>query len=204
MKELLRGSESSSGQAMVEFAVVFPLQLLITLGIIQLCLVIVGAIVVDCAAESAARAALVGEDPHRAASLICSTVTGSSWRAAGGEGIRVPGWGMLPNSRQALAKTRVEIATPLYADEASSVQLREVQPLRTETPVIEAYVEHDFELIIPVVDLMGSFVFGGRKIHGARHMTLRAKGTQPVPWAAERIGAGHKVIPDIGENNDDY
>ena len=196
MLERRRELKSERGQAMAEFAVAFPLQLLLTLGIIQLSLIIVAAIVVNYAAEAAARAALVGEDPHQAASLICSPITGSTWRGALGEGIRVPGWGVLPKSAQALHKTRVEVDTPPYPGE-SDVSLRETQPLHPDTSTIVAYVHHDFELIIPVVDLMGSFVFGGKKIDGARHITLTARGTQKVPWGTEPMATGHKVIHDL-------
>ncbi len=198
MKELPASLRSQRGQALPEFAVAFPLQLLMTMGIIQLCLIIVAAIVVNYSAEAAARAELVGEDPHRAASMICSTVTGSTWNAALSEGIRVPGWGELPNSRQALKKTRVTIDTPLY-DSYSAERLCEVHPRQGNTATIVAYVEHDFELIIPVVDFMTQAVFDVVKIDGAWHMTLRARGTQQVPWADEPMGAGHAQITDIGD-----
>ena len=190
----------SDGQAMTEFAVAFPIQLLMTLGIIQLSLIIVGAIVVNYAAEAAARAVLVGEDPHRAASLICSSIAGSTSAGGADEPLRVPGWGQMPRSQQALAKTRVDVFTPLYFGGAPS-GLDEVQPLRGDNNTIEVTVEHDFELIIPVVDTMGAFVFGGRTINGARHITLSAKGTQKVPWGHEPIGTGHRVVPDMVEED---
>ena len=198
MAPWLKRLKSDRGQAMAEFAVAFPLQLLITLGIVQLCLVIVGAIVVDYAAKAAARAELVGEDPHQAAAFVCSPIAGSTWNAVGAQDIRVPGWGHLNHSQQALAKTRVTIETPLYGGGFSG-QLNEVMPLDTPTSHVVAHVEHDFELIIPVIDAMGNFVFGGRKVHGARHITLRATAIQQVPWATEPRGQGHKPIPDMEE-----
>ena len=195
MRKLLGQLASRRGQALSEFAVAFPLQLLITLGIIQLSLIIVGAIVVDYAAEAAARAVLVGEDPHQAAALVCSQIAGSTSRGAIGQGISVPGWGVLPRSAQSLQKTHVNVTRPLYV--GGSGPLDETQPLHADTATIEAYVHHDFELIIPVVDLLGSFVFGGHDIQGARHITLTARGTQKVPWGHEPVGVGHPVIPDI-------
>jgi len=199
MMKWLRQLGSSRGQAMAEFAVAFPLQLLMTLGIVQLSLIIVGAIVVDYAAEAAARAALVGEDPHQAAALICSPITVSTWPPGADQSIRVPGWGELPRSPQAMAKTRVEVTQPLYP-RGVPADLDEVHPLNAETDTIVAYVYHDFELIIPVVDRFGSYVFGGTKINGVRHIPLVATGTQKVPWAVEPVGTGHRPIPDRAED----
>jgi len=86
------------GQALAEWAVLLPLVLLLTLGIIQFSLVIIGKAVVNHAAFSAARAQLVGEDPLLAAQIVCSPVAGTKAMNPG-DPIKIPGWGDLPRSQ---------------------------------------------------------------------------------------------------------
>lgn len=57
------GDDSEGGAALVEFAVVFPAQLFVTLALMQLSLMIVGHILVGHAAWAAARAAVVRDVP---------------------------------------------------------------------------------------------------------------------------------------------
>ncbi len=99
------------GQTLVEFAVAFPIQLLIMLGVIQLSLIFVAKEVVNYAAFSAARAELVKDDDvnndardlnaYKAAAIICTAIAGPTAKAdipvTRDEYplIRLPGWGLL-------------------------------------------------------------------------------------------------------------
>lgn len=188
----LRGRKEG-GQAIAEFAIVFPVLLLLVLGIIQISLMFVARSVVEYSAFAAARAELVGESPERAAEMICSAIAGPSYTAGTGDPITVPGWGVLPRSESASLKTSVDVIDPI-GDGNGSVTVE---------------VTHLYELVIPVVSLIfkpisrplepgdvpqGIFV----DMDNAPHMVLRSRYTRPVPWDEERTGAqGHPVIPDL-------
>ena len=105
------------GQTLVEFAIAFPIQLLIILGIIQLSMIFVAKQVINYAAFSAARAELVKADDvenedreqnaAKAASIVCTGIAGPSAKrdiAVTREAfpvMQLPGWGLLvpPPSR---------------------------------------------------------------------------------------------------------
>ena len=113
-----------NGQALVEYAIVFPLQLMMTLAIIQLAQIFVAKQVVEYAAFCGARAKLVGlsDDEARAAAVIpLAGVCGSDpsdsagtppLTGAAGDGAMphtfsmiLPGWGsrtMSPQTYQAI------------------------------------------------------------------------------------------------------
>ncbi|MDP6506592.1 MAG: pilus assembly protein, partial [Planctomycetota bacterium] len=94
MKTKQQSQEGERGQAMVEFAIVFPIQLFLTLAMMQLAHFMIAKLVVNHAAYASARAALViregvdsdGNDwqvrasdaVNRAAITICSPITGAS------------------------------------------------------------------------------------------------------------------------------
>lgn len=84
------------GQALVEYAIVFPIQLMITLAIIQLAQIFVAQQVLEYAAFCGARAKLVGlSDPEaqRAAWIPLSGVCASSAEDTTANGVTLPGWG---------------------------------------------------------------------------------------------------------------
>lgn len=108
------------GQAAVEFAIAFPLQLFITFGLFQLALIGIATLLVNYAAYTAARAAIVGEDPARAAVLVLAPLGGTTrpeqgaGQAVDGEepfldGLRIPGWGTLWGSARAARKLHVRV-----------------------------------------------------------------------------------------------
>ena len=171
------------GQAVVEYAIMFPILLLVTLGIIQLSHLFVARHVVEYAAFCAARAMLVEEDSdaaeeqaEKAALIVCSSIAGRS--GPEGEPIEVPGWGTLPRSRSAATKTRVARVPPLDVD---------VDPVTT----VSAEVTHDFELIVPVVNNMvyrlGELRIGVENVdmfdYDSPHLELKARATLAKPWA---------------------
>ena len=184
-----------AGQAIAEFAIVFPVLLMLVLGIIQFSLAFVARGVVEYAAYAAARAELVGEDPERAAEFVCSAIAGPSVTPGTGDPITVPGWGVLPRSESASVKTSVVVLDGI--DNGSGE--------------VTVEVRHRYELTVPFVSLL--FTPISRPVEpdddpsglfetfeGAPHIVLRSTYTRPVPWDEELAGAtGHPVIPDPWE-----
>jgi len=166
------------GQALAEFAIAFPLQLLIMFAIMQLALLYVAKQVVSYASFSAARAALVADSPEdayrratRASALCCApitgpTVTGSSFSLSElqspGSMLEVPGWGLLPKSgisyRLKTLVSRLDYPAPGEVD---------------------VTVTHYYELTFPVVNYMFSWLAGGQGAQPAEDATGPA-GTTPI------------------------
>lgn len=106
--------DPESGQAIVEFALAFPLQLLIIFAIIQLALIYVAKQVVTYASYAATRSAMVAETREeaedrasRTAALVCAPITGGTITGSAFSWgdltrpeavIEVPGWGVIPKS----------------------------------------------------------------------------------------------------------
>ncbi len=171
---------NEKGQAVVEYAIMFPILLMAMLGIIQLSHLFVGRHVVEYAAFCAARAMLAEEDPDiaemqakKAAYLVCSSIAGRS--GPEGEPIELPGWGILPRSGSAVLKTRVERVAPRVVDPSTAISVE---------------VSHDFELIVPVVNNM-IFRLGELRVdvgdtdmfdYGSPHLELKARATLAKPW----------------------
>ncbi len=130
------------GQAVVEFAVVFPFQILITLLILQIAFLYVAGHVVNYAAFAAARAELVGESAEEAAEAICTPIAGITDLGTGVEPIHYPGWGDLDRSDISRERTSVNILTPLSADQR----------------FVEVDVNCDVELIFPVANRIVSWI----------------------------------------------
>lgn len=162
-------SHATGGQALVEFAFAFPLQLLAMFAIMQLAMVYVAKQVVVYASYSAARAAMVAEDTaeasdraRRSAALICSpitgpTVQGSDYHEATLNSeinmIEVPGWGCVPKSGiSSLLKTYV--SEPVFSGDGE----------------VTVSVTHYFELVFPVVDYAFSWLSGSGPSHAAGDM----------------------------------
>ena len=98
-----RARAGERGQALVEYAIVFPLQLMMTLAIIQLAQIFVAKQVVEYAAFCGARAKLVNlsdDEATRAAVIPLSSICGSDPTKDGAVGIRLPGWGSRTMSSQ--------------------------------------------------------------------------------------------------------
>ena len=160
------------GQVMVEFAIVFPLQLFLVAGIMQYSLIVVAHVMTNHAAFMAARAALVADDvaalkelgvtleasgggsspdaleqtyAEEAAWTVIATVAGSSGVSnASGNGVFMyPGLGGMPRRAAAKKKTEVEFVEPRDGD------------------VITVRVTHDYELVIPVAGSFFAFPYRG-------------------------------------------
>lgn len=182
-KKIVRAEE---GQAIVEFVIVFPIQLLFTLGIMQLSLLYIAKQMTEYAAFQAARAALVYENGGQqkaqeaaAWALTPITKTSKSSEESGSE-FKLDG-SYIPGSKNAHAKTRVRISTKGSFPEK----------------VVTATVDYDYELIIPLIgNLLAnpsvSFLYlpprggGGPNAptqkYGSPHVTLHGYASLPRPW----------------------
>lgn len=132
LKKLFRDEE---GQTIVEFAIVFPLQLFVTLGILQWALLYVGQEVVAYAAFCAARAEIAGEDPARAAQIACIPISGTS---VDGDIATLPELstpaGNPDRAKASVVKTNANVIAPRGSG------------------IVTVQVSHNFELIVPVVN----------------------------------------------------
>ncbi len=170
----MRLLKNQNGQAVVEFALIFPVQLLITLVILQVAFLYVASQVVHYAAFAAARAELVGESAEDAADAICTPVAGIRNLTAMGQPILYPGWGNLDRSDISRERTSVEILTPLSAD----------------AQFVEVTVTCNVELIFPVANKIVSWIPLGSdenygEIDGIPHVGVVCSRRLPVPWRKE-------------------
>ncbi len=163
MKSGAKG-QAPKGQALIELAIVLPLLLVLSLVLIQAAWLSEARGVVEYAAFVAARAAAVDGDAAQAARLVCVPITGLSgarrvWSGAAAGSGSLGGLSDQDRSRYAasLEKTRVRIAHLPHA--------------------VEAEVEHDWELIIPIAGrLMAMLTTESRRLtdrYGTPHLALR-------------------------------
>ena len=166
------------GQAVVEYAIVFPIQLMITLAIVQLAHIFVAKHLISYSAYCGARAALVAKTDERdadaedAAVIALSAVAGP----AGGAGeakVDIPGWGELPRSGAARLKTTV------------AVEERDADGI----PVVECKVEHLYQLTIPVGNYiayqLGEMFISMPDIeetYGEPHLLVTGQSMMVKPW----------------------
>lgn len=159
--------EGGRGQAMVEFAIAFPLQLFITFGIMQMALLSVAELVTNYAAFRACRAALVTNwdenldgrkdgldmqlNARKAAAMVLFPLAMPFSGANDADSLTVPGWGKLKNSDSAFAKLKVYI--DYNGSDTAPADVGEMQDLTV-------VVEWDQELIFPVVDSLFAIIYG--------------------------------------------
>ena len=174
------------GQVVVEYAIVFPIQLLLTLGIIQVAHIFVAKHIVGYAAFCGARAAIVGENAEDAAAICLSRIAGRSG-VDGEASIEFPGWGEQPGYGAARQKSEVEVAT---TDEGGQV-------------IVKCDVKHDLELLVPVgnyivFELGQVFLpIGEDKGYGEPHLPLTGTCTLVRPWSTEsEIGEPGQAEPE--------
>jgi len=193
----MRNLRDEHGQVMVETAIAFPIQILITLAIMQYCLIAVAKQVVNYAAHAAARAAMVGGDPELAAQIVCSPIAGTNCLSQGSTPIFVPGWGNLRRSAQSRLKTSVVLPLTNPPDDGDKK--------------VTAEVTHDFQLIFPFVSgtpyadwhpLWGKIVKLGPG--NVVHKVITQRATLPQPWDGDLEGVtGHEIIPDLTSDTGD-
>lgn len=144
------------GQALVEFALVFPLQLVIVLFILQLALIQVGRAVVGYAAYCAAHAEILGQDPREAAAIALIPLgdPNSTAAAPDARGDSLPGWGVQPKWNDVRGKVNVY---RLYSDDSlilNRVTLQQTVPEegrihRVEQHNVAVEVEFPLKLLLP-------------------------------------------------------
>jgi hypothetical protein len=152
----------------------FPLQILVTMIILQLAFLYVAGQVVHYAAFAAARAELVGESAEDAAEALCTPVSGIRDLNTGQPAVNYPGWGDLDRSEISRERTSVEILTPLSAD----------------AEFVEVKVTCNVELIFPVANKIVSWIPLGEneeygEINGIPHVAVVCTKRIPVPWRKE-------------------
>jgi hypothetical protein len=181
-------------QVMVETAIAFPVQIVITLAIMQFCLIAGAKQVVSYAARAASRAALVGLDPHEAASTVLSPLGGSYHPAGVAAGIHVPGMGILKGSSKAQLKTEVDLTNP--PDDGDKMVTSTVTfQLELIIPFVEYTPLQDWHLLWGRVEKLG-----GR---GVVHKVITQTASLPQPWDGDLEGVvGHPIIPDVGEQEE--
>lgn len=165
------------GQALVEYAIVFPLQLIITLAIIQIAHLFIAKQVLEYGAFCAARSYLSEADKDEAmtaAMIPISKIAGPTGIVEGAE-IEIPGWGPLANSDAAVQKTAH------FAVVRDSFEGR---------AVIRSEIEHMVELRVPIGNVvayaLGDVALGvdgfDRDTYGAPHLRMRAGCVLAHPW----------------------
>ncbi len=176
-------ARNARGQALVEYAIIFPIQLLLTLGIIQLAHIFVAKQVLEYAAFCGARAALVGlseDEAKKAAMIPISKIVGPSGSTTG-DTISIPGWG--PLSRSGAAEDKTELLVTRIE--------------RSGSWVIRCEVTHDYELRVPVGDFvvyrLGDVFLGVEglaRIGGAPHIRMKASCmlAEPRRWQSADFG----------------
>jgi hypothetical protein len=101
------------GQALVEFALIFPLQLMIVMCILEVSMILVGRSVVSYAAYCAAHAEVLGQDPQEAASIALIPLGDPTAPFAVPPGQQqaqsdaLPGWGYQPKWSDVRGKVKV-------------------------------------------------------------------------------------------------
>lgn len=179
------------GQVMVETAIAFPVQIVITLAIMQFCLMAGAKQVLIYAAHAAARAALVGMDPHQAASMVLSPFGGSYTPSGVAAPIIIPGRGHLKGSVRTQLKTNVEYVNP-PDDGDKQVTMEVTFRLELIIPFVEYTPFQDWHLLWGEVEKLGS--------RGVVHKVMRQTVTLPQQWDGDLEGVvGHPVIPDLGD-----
>ena len=159
-------AEQESGVAMTEFAIAFPLQFFLTLAVMQFSLLLIGHVLVEQAAFSAARAALVADvPPDGAASWNAAQVQNAKQVEAERAACFLLQPVCPPNSEVPGASADPTNAIKFMTDDRSAAAkaLTRVQIVEdSQHPeFIGAYVEHDLVLIIPVVNHWFAKLGGG-------------------------------------------
>ncbi|RKY24676.1 MAG: hypothetical protein DRP79_07435 [Planctomycetota bacterium] len=159
----MRKVTDTNGQALVEFALVFPVQLVIIMFILQMALIQVARSVVSYAAYCAAHAEILGQDPGEAASIALIPL-GEPESAPvyvpedGGHyelpGDSLPGWGPQPKWNDVRNKVGVY---RLYDDDSlllNRVTLRQTEIEEHRINYVRQHnvgveVEFPFKLLLP-------------------------------------------------------
>lgn len=211
-----RGGQS--GQAVVEFAIVFPLQILVTLLIVQITLIMVGKQVVNYAAFTAARAELVGESSLDAASTVCIPIAGTVADLEDEPEVYLPAWdtGKAPHfpllSRRARSKLRVFVDENV-ADGNSRTVVRVNFDFEMTLPFVNWVIYYALDAVSPgLVHVKGLEETSGPApdeelacvIQDTPHIILKEKAVLAAPWANDESGERpHEFISEFDQDDDE-
>lgn len=168
-RRYLRGRDER-GQALVEFAVVFPILLLFVLGIIQLALAYNARLILQYAAFAAARSYIVYQDRGKAefaARLVCVPISARPTAIASGLlGVDIPDYDALEILGDVAGVAERYIysayATRVKMYDAGGSPLPEDRILEPRKDDVTVEVSHDFYLAIPIINrLVGKPMIGG-------------------------------------------
>jgi len=183
-----REKAGETGAAMVEFAIVFPLQLLVFLLGVQLCLIIVGKQVVNWSAFCATRAEVVGESAEDAAALACIPIGGVATSGGNFAPASLPGWeGSSPDldvlSRRAREKVQVEVVEPASGGTGRAV----------------VKVRFAFEMMIPLANWVIYYGLDGINPGLVHFGSVQGSGSVPDDAVATVIGGvPHLILTEEG------
>ncbi len=181
--------KEDKGQVIVEFALIFPIQLFMTLAMLQLSHMYMTKITVNHAAFIAARAAIVvpetntwltdaQEEAQAAAVMIIAPLAGTR-ETNTADSVDIPGWNS--NSGDTLERHGA-------AEDKTRVTIARTPNQKTGRDVI-ATVEYDFELIfLPDKTIMGAWsalpgqTFTFNTNYTVDHLTLTETCTLPRNW----------------------
>ncbi|MDP7129422.1 MAG: TadE/TadG family type IV pilus assembly protein [Planctomycetota bacterium] len=164
----------TQGQALVEFTLVAPIQLLLILVILQVGQIVLAKNLLNVAGGAAARAVLVEKDAHNAAVQYCSFISPKSRK----DSLSIPGWNVLDGSSEAADRTQIEI-------------LSDPGDAKGEIRVL---LTHRLKLAIPLADVI--FADETEDIGYAR--SIAASTTIYKSWSDDltEISVG-EVVPDV-------
>ena len=202
--------DGESGVAMVEFAIVFPLQLLLFLLGIQLCLIVMGKQVVNHAAFCAARAELVrgtgnagepleteGEAAGEAAVIACTAIGGTATDGGTFPAIELPGWeGSSPDLDILSQRAREKL---LAACDDSPNLVNVVEGAGDDTGRVVVKVRFAYELMIPLANWVIYFALDTMNPGLVHFDSLENSGSPPDQALATVIGkVPHLIIEEYG------
>ncbi len=188
---------AQGGQALVEFALVFPLLLLFVLAIIQIGLAYNAQIILNYAAFSAVRSFIVYQDPVRAetaARLICVPISARPTKMIDASlsdlGIDLPDFDLLGDvigDIGGIAERYIysTYATQVQAFDSRGALVAEDRVLEPGKDDVTVEVTHKFRLAIPIVNRLIGKSMVGEKVgkffdFGLYYLPLTARMTLPV------------------------
>lgn len=184
-------ADGETGAAMVEFAVVFPVQLLVFLLGLQLCLIVAGKHVVDYAAFCGARAELVGESPEDAVALACTSIGGTATEGGNYTPYGLPGWeGNAPDLDVLSQRAQEKLHLP-----GTGVEILE----RTSngTGRVKVRVRFAYEMMIPMANWVIFYGLDGIRPGLVHFDALDRSGTVPDSSLALVVGGvPHLVLEE--------
>jgi hypothetical protein len=178
---------------MVEFAIVFPVQLMVFLLGVQLCLIIAGKQIVNWAAFCAARAELVGESAEDAAAIACIPIGGTATAGGNYDSVDLPGWeGSKPDLDVLSMRAREKLSL-----DGTGVEV--VESCSDGTGRVVVRVRYAYEMMIPMANWVIFYALDGMNPGLVHFDSLENSG--PVPDSSIALivgGVPHLVIEEKG------